>query len=154
MSDSNSTPEELRNERDKENRERVICNQERVDFTKARATDFNQNKYIVMPGPVDIREEVRIQAQKDTHMDVIREYMRTNCDKDGNMKGSENMTKSELEGRRQVREGIASKGWMLYQTDKSGKLCLDTVSNFEECMAGHVLKDPIVTPEMVKKGEK
>ena len=52
-----------------------------------------------------------------------------------------------------VKEGIACKGWMLYQTDKSGKLCLDTVSNYEECMAEHVLKDPIVTPEMVKKGE-
>ena len=116
MSDSNSTPEELRNERDKENRERVICNQERVDFTKARATDFNQNKDIVMPGPVDIREEVKIQAQKDIHMDVVREYMKTNCDKDGNMRRSENMTKSEIEGRRQIREGIASKGWMLYQT--------------------------------------
>ena len=106
-----------------------------------------------MPGPVNISDEVRIQSQKDNHMDVIKDYMRTNCDKDGNMRESENLTRSEIEGRRQVREGIASKGWMLYQTDKSGKLCLDSVSNYEKCMAEHVLKDPIVTPEMVKQGE-
>ena len=75
--------------RDIENRERLICNGERMDFTKARATDFSQNKDIIMPGPVSISDEVRIQSQKDNHMDVIKDYMRTNCDKDGNMRESE-----------------------------------------------------------------
>ena len=57
-----------------------------MSLSRVRATDLPTNKVIVIPDPVDIREEVRIQAQKDIHMDVVREYMKTNCDKDGNVK--------------------------------------------------------------------
>ena len=118
MDDRNLTPEQMRDVRDRENRDRVICNSERVNFANIRATDLSHNKDIIMPGPVEIREEVKIQTQKENHMRVIREYMIAKCEKEGRIRESENMTKSEIEGRKQVKEGIASKGWMLYQTDK------------------------------------
>ena len=98
MSNSDSTPDQMRDERDRENRERLICTEERIDFSKIRATDLTQNKDIIMPGPVEIAEEVKIQTQKECHMSVIRNYMNSNCDKDGNIRESENMTKSELQG--------------------------------------------------------
>ena len=63
------------------------------------------------------------------------------------------MTESELKGQQQIMFGIANNGWMLYQTDKSSKLCLDTVDNYVYCMRSHVINDPIVTPEDVRKGE-
>ena len=46
-----------------------------------------------------------------------------------------------------------SKGWYLYKTDKSGKLCLDTLANHLACMDEHVRRDHIVTPTDVRKGE-
>ena len=42
-------------------------------------------------------------------MNVIREYMNSNCDKDGNMRESENMTSYDIKGRRQIREKTAKK---------------------------------------------
>ena len=42
---------------------------------------------------------------------------------------------------------------MLYQTDKSGKLCLDTVSNYQYCKKEHIKNDPIVDPMDVRDGK-
>ena len=41
-------------------------------------------------------------------------------------------------GRDEIKDGILNKGWMLYKTDKSGKMCLDTVDNYINCMKEHV----------------
>ena len=42
---------------------------------------------------------------------------------------------------------------MLYQTDKSGKTCLDTKANYLSCMEEHFKDDPISTPEEVRQAE-
>ena len=67
--------------------------------------------------------------------------MNLRCDLKGVIRGSEILTESEKEGMRQIKEGIISKGWHLYQTDKSGRMCLDTVKNYVECMSEHLEKD-------------
>ena len=43
---------------------------------------------------------------------------------------------------------------MLYTSDKSGKLVLDTKDNFLSCMSEHYNKDKIVTPSEVVEAEK
>ena len=47
---------------------------------------------------------------------------------------------------RQAKAGISEKGWILYKTDKSGRLYLDTVTNYVTCMQEHIAKDRVVTP--------
>ena len=71
----------------------------------------------------------------------------------GVVRDSENLSEIEKKGMTQIREGILTKGWHLYQTDKSGRMCLDTVTNYVKCMEEHVQKDQIVTAARVRKAE-
>ena len=80
--------------------------------------------------------------------------MRSHCNKKGEIFSSDNLTDRAKKGREQIRQGIANQGWMLYNTDKSGKLCLDTTQNYIECMSSHTKDDPIVTAEDVREDEK
>ena len=52
-----------------------------------------------------------------------------------------------------VKTGICESGWCLYQTDKSGKMCLETVQNYIQCMNDHVKDDEVVTPDRVREAE-
>ena len=106
-----------------------------------------------MPGPVEIRNEIRIQDQRDIHMTAINQYVSTHCDNKGMIKQSENLTERECKGKSQILEGITNQGWMLYSTDKSGKMYLDTVSKYKDCISEHVRKDHIVTSSAVREGE-
>ena len=151
--DSDMTCQQMRDERDRANTERMIYDERRIKFANLRATDFSSNKDIIMPGPVKIRDELIIQQKKEKHIDTVKEYMLTNCDRKGVINQSENLTDRERKGRDQIMRGIANQGWMLYNTDKSGKLCLDTVANYKECMASHVANDPIVSAKTVRDGE-
>ena len=54
---------------------------------------------------------------------------------------------------KQIKEGIETKGWHLYQTDKSGRMCLDTIQNYVNCMAEHTVKDEIVTASRIREAE-
>ena len=100
-----------------------------------------------------IKKELEIQSQRQNHIDTVKDYIRKNCDRKGEIKDGENLTASEKEGKRQIEEGIMNKGWILYKTDKSGRMCLDTVTNYIECMQEHVRKDTVVTPDRVREGE-
>ena len=82
-------------------------------------------------------------------MKTVSKYMTSHCENKGVIKMSENLTKSEKIGRAQIKDGILNKGWMLYSKDKSGKMCLDTVTNYRECMEEHVSSDPKVTAKTV-----
>ena len=74
------------------------------------------NKDIVVPDPVEISEEVKIQANRNIHVNIVRNYMNEFCDRKGTVRDSQNLTEKEIEGRKQIREGILNKGWVLKQT--------------------------------------
>ena len=59
-------------------------------------------------------------------MDVVSEFMSNFVDPQGNMKESRILTKEEERGRQEILEGIKTKGWILYNSDKSGKLVIDS----------------------------
>ena len=81
-----------------------------------------------------ISDEIKVQTQRENHIETVKEYMNTHCDLKGNVRDSMNLNDMELKGMRQVKEGIESKGWYLYQTDKSGRMCLGTVlTTFSAC---------------------
>ena len=50
-------------------------------------------------------------------------------------------------------EGVKSKGWIVYGTDKSGKLVLDTLQNFNESMKPHYENENEVSIETVSQSE-
>ena len=103
--------------------------------------------------PAPIANEIQIQAMKERHVNTVNRYVNHHCDVKGVMKGSQNLSESELNGMKQIREEIETKGWHLYQTDKSGRMCLDTIQNYVNCMSGHTVKDEIVTAKRIREAE-
>ena len=91
---------------------------------------------------------------KVERMKPLDNYIKMNCDKQGKAKDSDILTKAEEDGRREILDGIKTKGWLLYTSDKSGKIVLDTRENFLKCMEEHFVNDPVVSHHEVRKGEK
>ena len=55
-------------------------------------------------------------------MKAVDKYISEYCNKKGNIRDSDVLTDEEEAGREEILEGIEKKGWMLYTSDKSGKL--------------------------------
>ena len=113
-----------------------------VNFKNLRSTDFMCNKFINLPKPATPREEILIGAEELVLLDVWDLFMAEQLDDRGNLKGASNLSRSQALGRKEISEGIKSKDWLLYGTDKSGHLVLDTLRNFTDCMSEH-FKDEI-----------
>ena len=63
--DCEMDPEELRSKRHEENKLRMVSDGKKVNFSNMRATDFPQNKDLIVPQPVRIKDELRIQSQRE-----------------------------------------------------------------------------------------
>ena len=69
------------------------------------------------------------------------------------IKDSDVLTKDERAGLDEIKDGIEKKGWMIYTTDKSGKIVLDTKTNFLECMSEHYTSHRVVSAKEVRDAE-
>ena len=123
-------------------------------MSKMRSTEFPSNKDLKTPGPADIRTEINIQTDELERMDFVSEFMSNFVDPQGNMKESRILTKEEERGRQEILEGIKTKGWILYNSDKSGKLVIDSKDNYLKAVREHFIKDPVITLEDTRKAEK
>ena len=70
------------------------------------------------------------------------------------MKDSEVLTPDEQAGREEILEGVKNKDWIVYNSDKSGRIVLDTKTNYLRCMKEHYISDPVSNAEEVRKAEK
>ena len=72
---------------------------------------------------------------------------------DGTIKDSTVLILEEEAGRQQILDGIKTKDWLLYTSDKLGRMVLDTKENFIEGMGEHFEGDHIATAQEVRKAE-
>ena len=137
-------------EKDNEYKERKVGYDNVITLAKIRPTDIPSNKDIITPGPAKIETELDIQKTILERMKVVDKYIKDNCDKKGNAEGGEVLTKEEIAGKEEILKGIKEKGWMLYTSDKSGKLVLDTTENYIRCMSEHFSSDQNVTHRQIR----
>ena len=57
------------------------------------------------------------------------------------------LTEKEELGRIRIKEGIEEKNWMLYSSDKSGKLVSYEKENYNRAQLKHASKDKVATLE-------
>ena len=126
----------------------------RVDFTGVRVTQLAYNKMIHMPEAGAWAEEVVIQRQQLEALEVIDNYILSDCDESGLPFGGLNLTKAEDLGRKEILRGVKSKKYMLYGTDKSEQIVLDTYDNFMLAMEPHIRDHIRVTLDDVENSEK
>ena len=125
-----------------------------LKFSELRATDLKFNKHIELPDPGELDDEALIQFQKHETIKAARSYVKEQTDEKGKAKKLSNLTREEEIGRKEVKEGVKSKGWIIYQTDKSGKMCLDSVENYTKCMEPHIKNDEEVKVKRELNAEK
>ena len=142
------TIEEVRDNIDQQFEEDRIHNKDRIDFRRTKSTSLKHNKVIYLPDPVEGKAERKIQDQREEVVDIVREYAGRN------IKTISNLTPQEELGRQEIKAGIRDKGWILYNTDKSGRLVLDTKENFLKAMEVHVRDHRIVSLEDIREAEK
>jgi hypothetical protein len=120
-----------------------------MDFRNIRATQFKNNKRVVLPQPGDDSEEIRRNNLKSELRKVVMKYKNENCDTFGNILDN-NLSKTELKELKNLKNRIEKEGLICSQTDKTGRLTLDTLENMTEKMEKHVKNDKVVTEKEVK----
>ena len=119
-----------------------------VSFTRLRPTDFISNKRVTHPPTLEESDEITVENQKNL---IITAY-KSHADK--HKEGIEsNLTELEQQGLKEIKEGIKSKDWMVYNTDKSSRIVLDTRENFLRAQLKHAEKDTIVSMEDLAAAE-
>ena len=85
---------------------------------------------------------------------MLDEFLLHECDDSGHPKGMVNLTKMQDLGRKELINGIKTKNWLVYGTDKSERLVLDTVQNYMKAMAPHIEGVDICQYDDVLEAEK
>ena len=79
-------------------------------------------------------------------LEVFKEYEKNNTFKS-------NLTPTEEQGLKEIREGVKKKKWILYACDKSGKQVLDSKDNYLMAMMKHFEKDIPVGMDEIRVSE-
>ena len=71
---------------------------------------------------------------------TVDEYMKTSCDKSGKLKSS-NLSNSSEKSLKVLKKRISDENLTVYETDKTGRLVVDTLDNYEHKMQKHIIND-------------
>ena len=118
------------------------------DFSFLRATHLPFNKRVYMPPDADERKEAKI-----AHARVEIERLLTDHTEAKDRKYT-NLTKEQRMGLKTLQERVKKKEIVNYITDKSGRMCVDTPTNYIECMQVHLQNTEKVSTEEYRTIEK
>ena len=123
-----------------------------LDFRNLKPTDFKNNKRIVIPDANDDPEEIRRNNLKSELRKVAIKYKEEHCDKFGNLIDN-NLTKTQLKTIKNLKQRIKDEGLTCGETDKTGKMTLDTLENTIKKMDKHIKDDRVLNVKEVRKLE-
>ena len=145
--------ETYRRRKERQEDEKAPLRGNKLNFTRIPVTQLHSNKFIHLPKTASEVQEIRIGAEKVQLLDAWDLYIRQNTDAEGRVKGAQNLTRAEALGRKEISDGVKNRNWMLYGTDKSSKLVLDTRENFLNCMEPHFKNDQHVQYDAILRSE-
>ena len=102
-----------------------------MDFRNLKATDLKNNKRVILPEPDDDTEEIRRKNLKSELKNIVIKYRNEHCDKSGNIINN-NLDKNQLKDIKDLKKRMKKEGLAAGETDKTGKLTLDTLENVKE----------------------
>ena len=123
-----------------------------MDFRKIRATEFKNNKRVILPKPGDENEEVTRRNMKSEFRKVVEKYINENCDTFGNILDN-NISKTQMKNLKKLKSRIKQENLICSQTDKTGKMTLDTLENVTKKMKKHIQNDKVINEKEVKSLE-
>ena len=114
-----------------------------LSFKNIDPSFWKNNKRINIPEPTNPVNEVERKFLREELMKVAQKYKSEECDLNGKPKLSNLSNVDELT-LKNLKKKVEDNNLAVYQTDKTDKLAIDTLSNLEEKMQAHVLNDKIV----------
>ena len=139
--DSNNNDRDTFKEFDAENK---IAN-----YANIRATDLPTVQRLFPPQPSTIRREVIMQSIKDKMLNKVHEYKEKHCNDKGFIKNS-NVTRAVSDGIKSIKERIRDKEVVVFATDKTGELSIDSTSNYLDALKKHTVNDRKIDKKTVK----
>ena len=108
-----------------------------LDLRKMRATDLPFCSNVILPKPVQFEEEVKLQNLKHELNSVVQSYKTNN--KDG-----KNISEEQHLGLKSLIERRNNKEIVIFQTDKSGTMSVDSVDNYIKEVGHHMENDEVI----------
>lgn len=124
--------------------------EKKMNINNLRVTSLPYNPNVAIPGPLEEKEEIRIQAFKYGVMEAVKEMK-------GKRKVLGNLSKEEEEGLKSLKEKVKRGELICCVSDKSGRWTCDSVENYKRaCMDELRDRDrtPEITLEMHQVGER
>ena len=116
-----------------------------VDMRYLRPTDLSFNKRNQLPKMMKKNEEVKLQHLGDKLLQATSQYIAKQERKNTPDTGTyANLTTPENKGLEALQE---RKDTVIFQTDKSGRFSVDTVSNYKAACQPHTVNDEVITEE-------
>ena len=107
---------------------------------------------LIIPQPGPLREESVMAGMKEKMMFEVRKYIKEECNESGWPKS--NLTRSEVDGMKELKEKIKRKEIVVFKSDKSGKMTVDSMENYSEAISVHTEGDTEIDERRVEKIEK
>ena len=128
-------------------------NNKTLDLAKKRPTAFKTVPSYKIPEPGKGKDEEYLQIVRSEVLSTAIEYLDKNTDDKGNLKTS-NLTQDQNKGIQDLKKLINDKKAVVTITDKSGKLTVDSVKNYEVAMENHIKNDEVIDEPTKDKLEK
>ena len=127
------------------------AHKKKVRFSDVKAYEW-PNKRDIIKEPNDDSFEMKFNFMKKELVKKTEKYIIEHCDKKGNPK-NRNLTRKQENSIKSLRKRTEIEKLAIYETDKTKKLVLDTLSNVKDKMEEHLVKDRVITPKEVTKHE-
>ena len=122
-----------------------------VDYAKQIATDLPTVTRYFAPPPGPILFESKIADIKEKFIEATVKFRKEECNEKGFPKS--NLTKKKADGLKELKEKVRNGECVVTKTDKSGKLTIDSVENYEAAVRVHTTGDKIIDQQSVAKLE-
>ena len=122
-----------------------------INLGKIRATSIKTVQHLILPPPGNVRQEASLQWQMESMMRAAEEYEKEFCNQKGEPPSS--LTSQELRGVKEVRNMVQDGRAVVFPTDKSGMMCIDSLDNYSEALSVHTANAEIIDRKQVEKLE-
>ena len=114
-----------------------------IDLRNMSSTDLPFNSRVFLPDALKDTEEVELQMVKMKLKATAEEYKKSQ-ESNGKEKEYKNLTKEEVRGVKSLKQKREEKEIVIFQTDKSSKLAIDSTENYINSMRVHVEGDTTI----------
>ena len=136
---------------DDENNEVCDLQNKVIDYAKLVATDLPTVQRLNMPKHSSIQNEAILSNLKQLMKAAVTKYRAKHCDDKGFPKS--NLSKEEMKGMKELKELANNKECVIFKSDKSSKLTIDTAGNYMKAIMPHTEGDTVIDLKTVEKIE-